>query len=91
MLSPTAPAGFRPSGHGSLLVPLTTERAREVWSRDERKALERVAKLCALRGVRFLLTCGREGCRETIERVEDATGQLVLRCACSDRIMARNL
>jgi hypothetical protein len=90
MLSPTAPAGFRPSGHGSLLVPLTTERQREVWTRDERKTLDRMARLVQSRGLAWMLKCVRPGCGGVMTR-QDVNGEDVLRCACSDRIMARNL
>jgi len=91
MLSPSAPAGFRPSGHGSLLVPLTTERQREVWTRDECKALARASKFCHARGVTMLLRCEREGCRGEIRRAEGEAGDDILRCDCTGRVLSRNL
>ena len=91
MLSPTAPAGFRPSGHGSLLVPLTTERTREVWTADERKVLDRMAKLADARGLKWLIACKREGCRGHLMRLDVAGTGDVLRCDCSDRVLSRNL
>ncbi len=90
MLSPTAPAGFRPSGHGSLLVPLTTERTREVWTEQERKALDRMAKLVTARGLAWMLKCIRPGCGGVMVR-HDVNGVDTLRCDCSDRELSRNV
>ena len=90
MLSPTAPAGFRPSGHGSLLVPLTTERQREVWTRDERKTLDRMARLVQSRGLAWMLKCIHPGCGGVMVR-QDVAGVDTLRCDCSDRELSRNL
>jgi hypothetical protein len=90
MLSPTAPAGFRPSGHGSLLIPLATERTREVWTEQERKALDRASLACGSHGIRMALTCTKPGCRGGLMRL-DVAGDDVLRCDCTDRVLSRNL
>lgn len=85
----TMPVGFRESGHAGLLVPVSTERRREVWDATERKVMDRAAKVALLHGIRLALTCVREGCGGALERTDDDFGQPVLRCACSDRILTR--
>ena len=91
MLTPTAPAGYRNSGHEGILVPAHLMRKREVWSADERKVMDRAAKLALLHGIKLTLTCIREGCKGALARTADEAGQDVLRCDCSDRVMSRNL
>lgn len=84
------PAGFR-QGSSGLLVPLATERTREVWCATDRKALDRAAKACAAHGVKMTLACQREGCSGHLARLDVAGVGDVIRCACSDRILSRNL
>lgn len=90
MLDVAATTGFRKAGSG-LLVPAGMARPREVWTADERKVMDRAAKLALLHGIKLTLRCVRDGCRGALERTQDAMGQDVLRCECRDRVMARNL
>jgi hypothetical protein len=90
MLSAASHSGFRKAGSG-LLVPMALERTREVWTADERKAVDRAAKLFAARGLRMVLTCSREGCRGTLTRLAGGVAGDRLECDCTARVLSRNL
>lgn len=80
-------AGFRRIG--SLLVPASLEREREVWTRDDWKAVDRAAKVLKARGVKVVLTCEQCQVNGTLTMAADPTGDLTLSCAHKTRILTR--
>ncbi len=90
MLDVAATSGFRKAGSG-LLVPAGMARHRDVWTRQEWRAMDAAAKAAHLHGVTLSLRCAQSGCRGLLARTEDEVGQAVLRCDCTDRLMARGL
>ena len=81
------PAGFRRSPSSGLIVPEDVSRAREVWTRDEWKLLDRCGKLLASRGLRMLMLCdATPACLEKpLVKVKEPDG-FRLQCAHMDRI-----
>jgi len=78
-------SGFHPHASG-LLVPEDVAREREVWTRDEWKALEKVTKFLQGKGVELFMGCTHHDCKKLpIERIRRADGGLTLRCAHKDR------
>lgn len=81
--------GFREHASG-LLVPEEQSRAREVWTKDEARLLERAMKLLKGRGIEVFLRCERSACHgRPIERIRGADGGLVFRCEHADRVLMR--
>lgn len=75
---------------GGLYVPETLSRARQVWTRDETRLVERATKLLEAKGVRTFFQCTEPECKGapmTRERMGD--GGILLRCAHMDREMPR--
>lgn len=67
---------------------LISTRRRVVWTKDERKLVDRVAKLFNRHGDKFQLVCGSALCPEpSITMAVDDHDQRsrVLRCGCTDR------
>lgn len=82
---------FRRNASG-LLVPAEISREREVWTRDEFKLLDRVARFLAGKGVDMFFGCPVDGCKGApIERIRNADGGLTLRCAHKDRVVLSSL
>lgn len=82
------PPGFRTIG--GLLVPLAHERARQVWTKDEWRLLDRATTLLNKRGIAVQFQCMTPGCdAEPIERLRQPDGSIVLRCAHADRAFLR--
>jgi hypothetical protein len=85
-----APAGFRRSVDTGLLLPVELSRVREVWTRDERRLLERAVAMLTRKGMRQYLKCDHAACAAApIERVPAADGGFVLRCAHADRVFTQ--
>lgn len=83
--------GYRARASG-LLVPDEISRAREVWTPDEKRLLDRATKLLESRGVELFMGCGETQCKGTpIERLSNADGGMTLRCAHKDRVFPRKL
>jgi len=81
-----APSGFRAHKSG-LLVPEEHSRARQAWTKDEGRLLERATKLLASRGVRVYFGCVAKGCQSSpMMRTRLANGDFTLQCACTDRV-----
>jgi hypothetical protein len=71
--------------------PEVSTRRRVVWTREEKRRLDRVSADFNLHGDRFLLRCGSAACPETtIVLAEDRTnpGGMILRCGCTDRVFS---
>jgi len=78
-------AAFREHASG-LLVPNEISRAREVWTRAEWKALDKVTDFLAAKGLTVYLACEQcKGDDKRIERVRRPDGGITLRCAHLDR------
>jgi hypothetical protein len=64
-------------------------RGREVWTKADKKMLDRVSRLIASHGDRMALTCGHATCADRQIRIHvdptSASGA-VLRCGCTDRV-----
>lgn len=83
---------FREHASG-LIVPDEVSRAREVWTFEEWRVIERATKLLESRGMEFFLRCGRCSARAArlgqanprLERVTRRDGGQTLRCDCTDR------
>lgn len=90
-MSSSAPSGFRVSVASGLIVPEDISRAREVWTRDEWKLLDRATKLINAKGMRQLLKCEHPACKDApIEKIRQPGGGFVLRCAHADRVFTRD-
>jgi hypothetical protein len=82
----TIPAGFRRSVDTGLILPETLSRAREVWSKDDFRQLDKLTKFIEAKGLLLFLGCPQRACRETpIERMRRIDGGITLRCAHLDR------
>lgn len=67
-------------------------RAREVWTNDERRKLDHLAKMIKGHGDLFFLKCGSDLCPDrTIALVAEASAPrgAVLRCGCTDRVFSK--
>jgi hypothetical protein len=72
---------------------LISTHQRVVWTRDERRLLDRVAKVFNAHGDKFKLVCGSPVCPEPsiVLRDDDShPGGRVLRCGCRDRVFTRS-
>lgn len=90
---PTTDPGFHPHASG-LLVPDDLARKRQVWTKDEGRLLDRLAKLLNERGMLLNLACQNPKCaqsRKPLERFRMANGDYVLRCECTDRVFQKGL
>ena len=85
---PVAPGFARHEGSG-LYVPEEHKRARETWTYDEWRVLERATKLLDARGVRMYLKCDETGCEAPMERIRSLDGGITLRCGHKDRVVVR--
>lgn len=89
LIRATGAGDFVKQGNGSeLLVPKDLQRAREVITADEWRALHRcIDKVLGPRKIKFALACHKEGCQwRPIQRVQNAGGGFTLRCGCTDRV-----
>lgn len=66
-------------------------RKREDWTRDERRVIDRAAKLLHGHGVAMKLACGSPVCPDPTLHVEPGAFDSVLRCGCTDRHFQRPL
>lgn len=81
------PTGFRRSAGSALIVPEPVSREREVWTRDEWKALDRAQKLCTSRGIELFMGCTHPECKKApMTDTTDERGQKILRCEHKDRV-----
>jgi hypothetical protein len=72
---------------------LISTRQRVVWTRDERKLIDRVAKVFNAHGDKLKFVCGNITCPEpsiVLQRDDSAPGGRVLRCGCRDRVFTRS-
>lgn len=82
-------AGFAPHASG-LLVPEEFKREREVWTKDETKAVMKALTLLEKRGLAVLIGCPEDTCRKApIERVRNLDGSITMRCEHKDRLLSR--
>lgn len=88
-IDPSVSPGYREHVSG-LLVPEDVSRARQVWTADEWRLLDRAMTLLGGHMVAVRLACGSSGCSDrTLTRVPTPDGGYVLRCACTDRVFQR--
>lgn len=67
-------------------------RQRQVWTNDEKKHLDRAAKVLLSHADRMLMLCGKALCpdpRIQLVRDGDSPRGAVLRCGCTDREFSR--
>lgn len=72
-------------GDGTIL----STRTRVVWTPDEKRQLDRVARIFNAHGDVFLMKCGHRTCPDrVIKLASDPTDPngLILQCGCTDRI-----
>lgn len=75
-----------------LFVPDELKREREVWTRDETKAVIKVLTLLESRGLVVFLGCPDERCRAApIDRYRNMDGSITMRCAHKDRVLSRTI
>jgi hypothetical protein len=73
----------------ALLVPEEQSRKRQVWPRDEGRALDRAIVLLQSHAVTLMLKCGERDCPDRqMERIQTEQGY-TLRCGCTDRVFMR--
>ena len=83
------PPPFRQHASG-LYVPEDVSRAREVWTREELRLVDRATKLLTSRGMAVMFACTDTKCENVkIERVQGLAGDYILRCAHKDRVFQR--
>lgn len=74
---------------GALLI---SSRDRAVWTRSDKKILDRCAKVFNLHGDKLLLLCGNPCCPDPrmglVNDGSDPAG-MSLRCGCTDRVFSR--
>jgi hypothetical protein len=74
-----------------VVPPAEVTRARQVWPRDDAKILTRLIKIGIARGVGFVPICAfctKEQRNSTCAYGRlDATGEIVMQCQCSVRIL----
>ena len=86
----TISPGFARHDGSGLFVPEELKRAREVWTYDEWRVLERATKLLDSRGMQVYFGCPEPQCRERpMERIRNLDGGITLRCAHKDRVVVR--
>lgn len=69
-------------------IPILGARIREVWPKDERKILDRCAKLFNSHGDKLMMRCGYPLCTDPDIRLYPdplKPNWMVLRCGCRDR------
>ncbi len=77
-----------PNGPG-LYVPEPESRARQVWTRDDWKILNRAQKLLQESGVSMILKCDCPSCATApIEKIMTPDG-FILRCGHADRVFTK--
>ena len=86
MIADRLPAGMRAHASG-LIVPEAQSRAREVWTKDEGRLLERATKLLDAKGIKLFLGCTEPRCKVApITRKRLANGDFVLECEHKTRV-----
>jgi hypothetical protein len=73
------------------LVPEAHSRVREVWTRDERRVIDRAIALLARRAVRFQFACGDPACRDPTFSPRLVGGELVLECGHKRRVFSDSI
>lgn len=77
----------------TLVLEINT-RPRVVWTKDEKRRLDRCAADFNAHGDRLLMRCGQALCPDTTIRLvrepSDPRGA-VLRCGCLDRVFSRDI
>lgn len=66
-------------------------RVRTVWTTDERRLLDRLAKTFNMHGDKILLRCGNPVCPSPVivlKADQTSAGGAVLRCGCTDRVFS---
>ncbi len=85
----SSPAGFAPHPSG-LIVPAAVAKRREVWTRDEWKTIDRAAGHLAAHRVTLGMRCVAEDCPAPRMAPELApSGDLMLICGCTERVLTR--
>lgn len=72
---------------------LISTRQRRVWTKADRKLLDRVSKVFNAHGDKLKLVCGSPVCPDrdiTLQRDQRDPGGRVLRCGCTDRVFTRS-
>lgn len=88
VLNPAAPAGYRFNADG-VLVPEEIARKREVWPKADVKKIDGATRILKSRELLFQFACKTCGPRTKMELVRDpTTGQRILRCNCTDRLLS---
>lgn len=82
--------GFARHGSG-LFVPEEHKRQREVWRREDFRAVDRATKFLESRGLEFFLRCPEKGCEKPLERMRNLDGGITLRCQHKDRVIPKEL
>ena len=83
------PHGFRPAASG-LLVPEALSRARQVWTRDESRLIDRATALLQSRGLQLQIRCAKPSCPSAkLERLQRPGGEYALECGCTTRVFQR--
>lgn len=69
-------------------IPILSNRAREVWTYDNKRLLDRMCTLLHSANVRVLLECSAPLCPSpliVLVRDERVPSARLLRCGCTDR------
>lgn len=85
--------GFREHASG-LLVPEDISRQREVWTKDERKLLDRATELLRSRAIALQLRCLHPDCQGPDGKMQfsrDNAGDAILRCGHKDRVFVSRI
>lgn len=70
------------------MIPIISDREQETWLHEEKRLLDRIAKVFAAHGDKFTLKCGNPYCPQPTMQLgvdpHNANGA-VLSCGCRDR------
>ena len=82
---------FRQAPESGLYVPEALSRTVQKWTKQEWRLMERWMKLAQSRGLRFAIRCEMPRCPDpTPKATRLPSGDLRLRCGCTDRILSQD-
>lgn len=81
------PDGYAVNAASGLILPEAVALRREVWTRDEWRALDKTIRLCKKRGIAFLMRCG--ACSQPMGDSRAPSGDVLLSCGCTERVFTR--
>lgn len=86
---PTPKPGFREHASG-LIVPEAVSRARDVFTNDESRTINRAVTLLNQHGIEVYFGCPLESCKKRpMDPRRDVDGSFILQCEHADHVFTR--